>query len=191
LNEDRNVLDLHVSVLLRGLVPFRRLTYQESLYFAEQQAAVLLKLVHVYEPPVLVEELVQEVGLALEVRDDPTQNTPGRSFFDHDRGEWIMSLNLELGHLGRGFVIAHEVKHILDDGFGPTLYRPVDIMTTSQRQEYVAQYFAACLVMPRLWIGRGWRQEGQSIEAMAIQFGVTPACMQLRLEAMGLLDDKD
>ncbi len=190
MNEEWNVLDSHVSVLLRGLVPFRKLTYQESLYFAEQQATVLLKLVHVYEPPIQVEKLVQEVGLAVEVRDDPTQSTPGRSYFDHDRGEWIITLNLGLGHYGRGFVIAHEIKHILDDGFGPTLYRPVDIMTTNQREEYVAQYFAACLVMPRLWVERSWRQGEQSVEAMAIQFSVAPACMRLRLEAKGLLGDE-
>ena len=178
-------------VLLRGLVPYRRLRYLESLFYAEQQAAVLLKLAHVLEPPVHVEQLVTKVGLAGEIRDDPTQHVPGKSRLNQATGEWIISLNLK-NHPGqRGFIIAHEVKHILDDGFGTKLYRPVDVMTTKQRQEYAADYFATCLLMPRIWVERYWKRVEPSIEVMARKFGVSPACMWLRLEALGLLDDEE
>lgn len=187
LNEDENVLDLHLSVLLRGLVPYRRLSYQEALFYAEQQASVFLKLVHIHEPPVPVEQLVQDVGLAAVVKDDPAQAAPGQSQLDQITGEWVISLNPESDAAGRGFVIAHEVKHILDEGFGETLYRPVDVMTPAQRKEYVADYFAACLLMPRPWLERYWRQGVRDIKAIADRFGTSPACVRLRLEALELL----
>jgi Zn-dependent peptidase ImmA (M78 family) len=143
----------------------------------------------VLEPPVSIEELVTEVGLASEIRDDPKQPTPGLSWLNQANGDWIISLNLKDHPIERAFVISHEVKHILDDGFGATLYRPVDIMTAEQRKEYVADYFAACLLMPRLWVERYWRNGDRNIESIAREFGVSSARMWLRLEALGLLDD--
>jgi hypothetical protein len=188
-DRDRNVLDLHMSVLLRGLVPFRRLSYQESLYLAEQQASVLLKLAHVHEPPVPVEQLVQEVGLAAEVRDDPTLTGPGQSWFDSSLGEWIIAVNPNQHSATRAFVIAHEIKHSLDDAFGPTLYRPVDVMTTHERSEHAADYFAVSLMAPRLWVERRWRRGHEDVTSLADQFGILPACMRLRLASLGLVDD--
>jgi len=189
--EYRSLPKTHITVVLRGLVPFRRLTYQEALYYAEQQAMVLLRLARMHEPPVPVERLVLEAGLAAEIRDDPPVAAPGTSSFNQSRGEWVITINPDQQQATREFVIAHEVKHILDDGFGPTLYRPVDIMTSAQRKEYVADYFAACLTMPRLWVERAWRRGHQDIDTLAEQFGVLPACMWLRLEALRLLQNDD
>jgi len=56
------------------------------LFYAEQQASVLLKLVRILEPPVPIELLVTEVGLAGEVRDDPNQSDLGQSRLD--QAEW-------------------------------------------------------------------------------------------------------
>jgi hypothetical protein len=103
-------------ILLRGLVPYRRLGYEESLFYAEQQSFVFLKLAHVFEPAVPIEQLVTEVGLAAEIRDDPTQPAPGQSWLDQASGDWIISLNVTRGPAERAFVIAHEVKQIIDDG---------------------------------------------------------------------------
>lgn len=61
-------------------------------------------------------------------------------------------------------LVGHEVKHILDDGFGATLYRPVDVMTAKQRKEYAADYFAACLLMPQIWVERYWKQNNQALK---------------------------
>jgi Zn-dependent peptidase ImmA (M78 family) len=178
-------------VLLRALVPYRRLSYQESLFYAEQQSAIFLKLVHVLEPPVPVERLVTEVGLAAEVQDDQAQATPGLARFDRARGDWIISLNVEHGPAEREFVIAHEVKHIADDGFGATLYRPIDVMTVHEREEHAADFFAMSLLAPRPWVERQWRRGDRNIERLAREFGVSPARMRLRLEALGLLADDD
>src|SRR5215831_11914664 len=87
-------LDLHIAVLLRALVPYRRLSCEEGLFYAEQQASIFLKLVHVLEPPVAIEKLVPEVGLA-EIKDDPMQPMPGQSTLDQASGDWIITLNMK------------------------------------------------------------------------------------------------
>lgn len=56
------------------------------------------------------------------------------------------------------WLVGHEVKHILDDRFGAELYRPVDVMTAKPRKEYAADYFPTCLLMPRIWVERYWKQ---------------------------------
>jgi IrrE N-terminal-like domain len=184
-----SLLDLHIAVLLRALVPYRRLSYEEGLFYAEQQASIFLKLVSVLEPPVAIEKTVTEVGLAAQIEDDPMQRTPGQSKLDQTTGNWVITLNLNQGSADRSFVVAHEIKHILDHGFGATLYRPVDVMTTQQRKEHVADYFATCLLMPRLWVERYWRSGSQSVDVMADRFDVSSGRMWLRLEALGLLDE--
>jgi hypothetical protein len=185
-----SALDLHIAVLLRALIPYRRLSYEEGLFYAEQQASIFLKLVYVLEPPVPIEKIVSEVGLAT-VEDDPMLPMPGQSGLDQARGDWIIKLNLRQGPDDRSFVISHEIKHIIDHGFGATLYRPVDVMTTQQRKEHAADYFAACLLMPRLWVERCWRHGGHSVKDMAKHFDVSPGRMWLRLEALGLLETDD
>lgn len=185
------LLDLHIAVLLRALVPYRRLAYEEGLFYAEQQASIFLKLVYVLEPPVPIEKLVTEVGLAAAIEDDPTQPVPGQSRLDQASGDWVITLNLNQGTVDRSFVVAHEVKHILDHGFGATLYRPVDVMTAQQRKEHVADYFGACLLMPRLWVERYWRRGTRSVEDLADRFGVSSGRMWLRLEALGVLEAGD
>lgn len=132
-----------------------------------------------------------EVGLATEVRDDPTQTAPGLSWPDQASGDWVISLNVKDHPSERAFVISHEVKHILDDGFGPMLYRPVDVMTMQERKEHAADYFAMCLLMPRPWVERYWRKGDQDIAKLARRFGASPGRMWLRLEALGLLENDE
>jgi Zn-dependent peptidase ImmA (M78 family) len=147
-----------------------------------------LKLVHVLEPPVPIEKIVTEVGLAKVIEDNPAQPSPGQSVLDQASGEWIITLNLNNGAADRRFVIAHEVKHILDHGFGTRLYRPVDMLSAQEREEHAADYFATCLLMPRLWVERYRRRGVRSSEKMASLFGMTAARAQLWMEALGLLE---
>jgi hypothetical protein len=186
-----SILDRHITILLRGLVPFRRLSYPEALYYAEQQASAFLKLVQVHEPPVPIEQLAVQTGLAAEICEDPMLTRPGRSRLDQAAGEWIIALHPEKSAGNRAYVIAHEVKHILDEGFGSTLYRPVDVMTDWERGEHAASYFAACLLMPQAWVERTWKQGSRDIDTLADGFGVAAPRMALRLEALGLLEAPD
>jgi len=85
-------------------------------------------------------------------------------------------------------VIAHEIKHTLDDGFGEVLYRPVDVMTTAQRREYMADYFATCLLMPRLWLERYWKRGVRSTGELSRQFRTSLVRMRLRQDMLDLLE---
>jgi hypothetical protein len=120
-SEFGNPIDLHVAVLLRALVPYRKLRHEEALLYAEQQASVFLKLIHVHEPPVLIEQIAGELRLVADIRNDPRQVQLGCSHFDESKKDWVIALGPDLAAADRSFVIAHEVKHILDSGFGKLL----------------------------------------------------------------------
>jgi len=184
----RSPLDLHTMVLLRALVPYRKLSHSEALFFAEQQAAILLKLVHVFEPPVQVEQIALDVGIVGAIREDQSQQTPGKSSFDQTGDSWLITLSPQGRAEDADFVIAHEIKHILDDGFGEVLYRPVDVMTIKHRKEHAANYFASCLTMPRPWVERLWKRGGCSAEELSRRFSTSPASMRFRLEVLGMIE---
>lgn len=184
----RSPLDLHISILLRALVPYRKLNHAEALFFAEEQAAVLLQLVQVFEPPVQVEQIALDAGIVGAIQDDPAQRKPERASFNQTSDSWLITLNPEGRADGSTFVVAHEVKHILDDGFGEILYRPVDFMTTEYRTEHAANYFAACLTMPRPWLERCWKRGERSTAELSRRFHAPHECMQFRLEALGMTE---
>jgi len=189
--ESGNPIDLHVAILLRALVPYRKLTHDEALFYAEQQASVFLKLTHVHEPPVRIEQIVGELGLAAGIRADPQQEQSGMSRFDEAAKDWVITLSVGVPAVDRSFVIAHEVKHILDNGFGELLYGPVDVMSKAQRTEFAADYFATCLIMPRLWLERDWKRGVRSLGELANRFGTSASHLRHRLEALGLLEAED
>jgi|SRR5271166_5873211 len=183
----RSPLDLHTLILLRALVPYRKLNHAEALFFAEQQAAVLLQLVQVFEPPVDVEQIALDAGIVGAIRDDPLQRKRGKSSFNQTSDSWLITLSPQGRSDSGEFVVAHEVKHILDNGFGELLYRPVDFMATEYRREHAANYFAACLTMPRPWLERFWQKGGCNATELSQHFNVPAGCMQFRLEALGMI----
>jgi Zn-dependent peptidase ImmA (M78 family) len=63
-------------------------------------------------------------------------------------------------------------------------------MTTQQRREHIADYFATCLITPRLWVERYWKQGVRSVEELASGFDLSPERMRLRLEALGLHEEE-
>lgn len=87
----------------------------------------------------------------------------------------------------RRFTLAHEFKHVLDHPFTRTLY-PGHIERESPQAEAMCDYFAACLLMPRLWVKRLWTGGLQDIDHLAARFRVSPAAMSLRLSQLGITD---
>lgn len=181
----RSKLDLHIATLLRGLVPYRGLSREEALFYAEQQASVFLKLVQVHEPAVPIEELAVETGLVRQVVDDPEQQALGKSTLQAG-GEWVISLNTEGSPDERSFVIAHEIKHILDYQFGDVLYPAVAVHPTARRREDMANYFALCLIMPQSWLETNWKRGLGDATTLASAYGTSRELMAFRLEALGL-----
>ncbi len=84
------------------------------------------------------------------------------------------------------YSIAHEAHHIVMHPFIGYAYPAFEGQSSYQRGEQVADYFAACLLMPRVWVKRAWVSGTQGVHELAGQFEVSPAAMQYRLVQLGL-----
>jgi Zn-dependent peptidase ImmA (M78 family) len=105
------------------------------------------------------------------------------------KGTWVIVLNDHEPETRVRFTLAHEIHHAVDGHWRDSLYPPLFNLSTRQRSELVANHFAACLLMPRLWVKRLYCDEGiQDISRLARRFGVSSDAMRRRLESLGLID---
>jgi Zn-dependent peptidase ImmA (M78 family) len=57
-----------------------------------------------------------------------------------------------------------------------------------ERIEQACEYFAACLLMPRLWMKRAYFDNGiQDVPSLSRLFGVSWVAMRVRLEQLGFV----
>ncbi len=82
----------------------------------------------------------------------------------------------------------HEFKHVLDHTTKQYLYRDRPLQTAAEQAERVADYFAACLLMPKKVVVRLWCQGHQNIIELAARLQVSPAALRYRLDQLGLTD---
>jgi Zn-dependent peptidase ImmA (M78 family) len=169
---------------LRALVPVRPLTASEAMRVAELQATRLLKLAGVEEPP-LPEGVIATLP---RVRVERSSPIPVSGSAQWAKGVWHVVLNGAEPLVRQRFSLAHETKHILDAPFVSFLYPEIRGVSSRERGERVADYFAGCLLMPKLWINRAWTSGAQRLPGLARRFGVSEAAMQVRLLQMGLID---
>ncbi|MCU1392036.1 MAG: ImmA/IrrE family metallo-endopeptidase [Ilumatobacteraceae bacterium] len=174
-----------VSVLrsLRSLLPHRALSYSESLQRAEAQATRLLDLHQITEGPVPIDIVTEQPRIRLERAYD----LPVSGSAVWDGTSWLITLNAGEFDLRQRFSLLHEYKHILDhptrhliQGDGP--------LSADDMAEKVADYFAACVLMPKAWIKSAYFGGTQSVPALARQFGVSARAMSVRLQQLGLAE---
>lgn len=145
---------------LQALRPRRRLTRDEALALAEIQAAHLRR--HISADQAAVTN--QQLRSVPEVRIETVPNL-GVSGATRRIGDlWIILLNADEAAVRHRFTIAHEFKHILDDEATTHLHRLGRRDSQDWLTERMCDYFAACLLMPRLWVKRAWggRHTGSS-----------------------------
>jgi IrrE N-terminal-like domain len=171
-DQERNVL-----ALLRGLMPRRPLdNLREAELIAELQANRLLELAGLPEPPV-PDELI--AGLPrIRVRRDV--DLPASGSASWHSGYWLLTLNGSEPYTRQRFSLAHEVKHVLDH---PHVQQ---LDAAGIDREHVADYFAACLLMPKRDVKRLWGQGVQQLSDLSRAFAVSPAAMSRRLRHLGL-----
>jgi IrrE N-terminal-like domain len=172
-----------VLALLRSLVPQRRLTFGESLRIAELQANRLLRHFEIDAPPV-PDEVVTELP---RIRIEREHGLPVSGAAYWNGRYWIITLNADDHPLRRRFSLMHEFKHILDHTTRDFLYSGT-AAEASQRAERVADYFAACLLMPKRNVKRLWFTGPQDVEHLADKLRVTPAAARFRLNQLGLIE---
>lgn len=168
---------------LRQLVPVRPLRYQEHLQLAERQAGRLLQLLDQRAPAVNLAWLTElkEVTVVLQ----PRWKMEGLSgLTTWHNGRWIIGVNKNNSHARRRFTLCHELKHLLDATRDKITYRDI----TDGQRELIANYFAACYLMPKMWVRRAWTSGIQDPEALAGLFKVSTEAMQTRLTYLGFID---
>jgi Zn-dependent peptidase ImmA (M78 family) len=81
----------------------------------------------------------------------------------------------------------HEFKHILDHTSRDHLYND-RLHTTAEQAERVADYFAACVLMPKRVVKRLWYSGNQNIDLLANMLSVSAPALRYRLNQLGLTE---
>jgi Zn-dependent peptidase ImmA (M78 family) len=177
-----------VSMLarLRKLAPERPLRFSEALKVAELQASWLLTLRGIEYGPIPAEIITGQRRIAVEYDFKMPAQASGASDWDFGQRRWVITINGGQQVTRQRFTLFHEYKHILDHG------RPGVIGGDHQRlgrpsNEYIADYFAGCVLMPRTLIKRAWGSGIQRLTDLAALFDVSERAIEVRLSQVGLI----
>jgi predicted transcriptional regulator len=169
---------------LRELVPPRALAPAESRQIIERQATRLLKLMDVAGPPVPVGELLERLPW-IEVKRFPALPTSGRAQWTG--GKWVILVDGDEPKVRQRFSMAHELGHVIYHPIEATL-PATKTVTAEARLEQTCEYFAACVLMPRVWLKRAYYNDNiQDLPSLARFFGVSWDAMRIRLEQLGMV----
>lgn len=171
---------------LRRLIPERQCQFSEALRIAELQAARLLQLMGVDAAPVPNEIVSELPRIEVQYRSIPMS---GLSYWNgHD---WVIGLNRTEPRTRQRFTLLHEYKHIVDHGRVKLLYPDRAGATPEKQAEQAADYFAGCVLMPRMLVKRAWANGLQTPEKLARHFQTSERAVAVRLAQIGLVDQTD
>jgi len=178
---------------LRQVSPLRPLTMGDAYAVAERQATKALQLAGITAPHVGLDWILDLPRTEVQV--EPRHNMHGLSgSTSFSRGRYLIVINKNDAHARRRFTLAHEWKHLLDYTTTGVLYRNLgrgDDRNRERQIERIADHFAACLLMPRVWVKNAWCSGIQDVPALAGLFMVSEDAMWIRLNYLGLLDNED
>jgi uncharacterized protein DUF955 len=180
---NKRITERSVLASLRALVPLRPLTPSETLRIAELQANRLLEHFAI-AAAVVPEEIVSDLPRIRVVR----EVLPVSGSAHWANGYWLITLNIDEPATRQRFSLVHEFKHVLDHTTKQYLYRDRPFQTAYDQAERVADYFAACLLMPKRVVKRLWCQGHQNIIELAAKLQVSPAALRYRLDQIGLTE---
>ena len=152
---------------------------------AERQAHRLHRLVGVSEPP--FPEQAIEFLPRLTVRYARARRLAGALRWTGHT--WCIVVNRDDTWGRQRFSLAHELKHLVDHPLRSVLYRDGRFGSAHSQSERAADYFAACLLMPKAWVKRLFYDEGIRDErVLARHFQVSTAAMRYRLDQLSLYE---
>jgi len=176
------VADDDAISILRTLLPARAMTWSEAHSIAERQAALLLDLLNIAEPPVPQFVISSLPGIVVDWREDwPTSGMAVKA-----RSHWRIVLKTSEPRQRQRFSLAHEFKHVLDDPVIDRTHAHLKPHRRQERAERLCNYFAACLLMPRPWIKHDYYGGLQNVRALARRYYVSQEAMTTRLSELGL-----
>ena len=172
---------------LRAMVPRRPLGLREAEGVAERQANRLRSELELLGPIVSEDDLTSLPWLTVTRRESfPTSGMATKT----DYG-WVIVLNSSEAMVRQRFSLAHEIKHVLDDGLidlGGGLYPSTHGYSADERTERVCDRFAAALLMPKVLLRADWADGLQDIAKLARRYHVSRAAMSVRLSQLGLIE---
>jgi len=176
----------NVLAELRKLMPARALRLYEHLTLAEAQATRLHRVLKQEAPAADLAWLASNKTPGITVVTLPRWKMEGLSGickWTADDG-WVIGVNKSNPHARRRFTLAHELKHAIDGNRDKITYRDIN----PRQREQIADYFAACYLMPKFWLRRAWTHGLQDPEALAGLFKVSLQAMNKRLTYLGYVD---
>ncbi|WP_375477498.1 ImmA/IrrE family metallo-endopeptidase [uncultured Jatrophihabitans sp.] len=157
------------------------------MIIAERQATQLLGLLDQTEPGVSLEWLTDGSLRNVDVVMTPRWRMESLSGMTTWRdGRWVIGINKGQPQARRRFTLGHELKHVVDAHRDKITYQNI----TPDQRERIADYFAACYLMPKMWLRRVWARGIQDPEALAGLFKVSEAAMRRRLTYLQYLNDE-
>ncbi|MHB8510863.1 MAG: ImmA/IrrE family metallo-endopeptidase [Actinomycetota bacterium] len=180
---DANNQDGSIVTSLRRLIPNRPLTFEESRVLAELQASRLLTHLGCERPPFDTDLIcmIPRIDVQFRIDLDESGKTTWRA------GAWRIGIRATEPWVRQRFTIAHELKHVLD---APLNQFGCDDERETPGVEAICDHFAACVLMPKLWLKRAWGNGLQNVSQLARHFGVSNQAMQIRLQTIGLTTSK-
>ena len=184
MNHNHTTAERSTLSLLRGLVPNRQLSPRETYLIAELQANRLLRHFGI-QTAAVPHEIISELP---RIRVERERGLPFSGSAHWNGHYWIITLNADEHPLRQRFSLAHEFKHILDHTSKDRLYHDRACTNAYEQSERVADYFAACLLMPKRTVKRLWFQGPQDTSHLADLLQVSPAAVRYRLNQLGLTE---
>lgn len=168
---------------LRLICPNRRLAPWEARSIAERQAYRLHAVMRIDEPP-FPEQAIEYLP-RVEVRFVRARRVAGA--LSWRRGKWRIIVNRDDSWGRQRFSLAHELKHLIDHPVRESIYVDTRYGSAEASAERAADYFAACLLMPKAWVKRVYYDEGfHDPRVLAKRFQVSAAAMRYRFDQLGL-----
>ena len=173
---------------LRAMVPKRPLRHSEAEQLAERQAVRLRAQLTVLGPQLREEDLANLPWLTI----SRSESLPTSGLATNTGFGWLIVLRSDEPGVRQRFSLAHELKHILDDGIADEvaggLYPATAGYSNHERTERICDRFAGALLMPRVVLRADWADGIQDIAKLAKRYDVSRPAMRVRLSQLGLTE---
>ena len=151
----------------------------------EGVAQKLIKKCEIHSPPIPTEVVsLADEQYPIEIHKVALKVHHGALWRERDR--WVIQVREDDTRATQRFTVFHEVFHILAHCNSSTpVFRKRGAANVGAFNEELANYFAACILMPEDWVKEKWA-EVNDLDRIAKIFMVPQSAMCIRLKALGL-----
>lgn len=168
---------------LRAIAPEAPRDLAAALDTARRQARVLLELTEIHEPPVDPAILLLDPKIEL-VHSPELDAASGACRWIGSR--YVIAVNEREPAPRQRFTAFHEFKHAIDGAATTAVLARFSRAGRRPAPEFVADYFAACVLMPDDWLDAAVRH-ARDLDHLTDYFGVSRQAMEIRLrEHLGI-----